>query len=98
MLAWLVVVPEGAEESRLQSADVRRDQVNDAARHEQAAYGGKRGDRIGEVLDRVVERDDVKTGRGKIELFEATRCHAQAALAGLLGRERGDLDALDVPP
>ena len=98
MLAWLVVVPEGAEESRLQSADVRRDQVNDAARHEQAAYGGKRGDRIGEVLDRVVKRDDVEACRRKSELFEATRRHAQSAGASLLRGERGDLDTLDVPP
>src|SRR2546425_8402723 len=76
VLARLVVVPEPSEETRLQTAHVRRDQVNDAARNEEAAHGGKRCDRIGEVLDAVVERDDVEARRRKSELLEATRGHA----------------------
>src|SRR5439155_8519796 len=98
VLARLVVVPEPAERSRLQSADVRRDEVHDAAGNEQAPHRGERGDRIGEVLDRVVERDDVETGRRKSELLETARGHAQAASASLLGREAGYLGTLDVPP
>src|SRR2546426_5849019 len=97
VLAGLVVVPEAAEKTRLQPTHIRRDQVNDAARNEQPPNRGKRGNWIGEVLDAVVERDDVKAGHRKIQVLETTRAHAQSARAGLLRRERGDLHALDVP-
>src|SRR6266513_3092782 len=97
MLARLVVVPEPAEQTRLQSADVRRDQMDDAARNKKPPEGGERRDRIDQVLDRVVERDGVEARRRKIEAFEAAGSHAQAASAGLIRCERGNLDTFDVP-
>src|SRR5205814_1535516 len=97
VLTWLVVVPEPAEHSGLQSADVRCDQVNDPAEHQKTSHGREGRDRIGEVLDRVVQRDDVEARRRKSELFEATGCHAQAAGASLFRREGRDLHTLDVP-
>src|SRR5919201_5220095 len=97
VLARLVVVPEPAEEPRLHAPDVRGDEVNDPARHEQAAHRGERRDRIGEVLDRVVERDHVEARLGQVQLLEPARGHAEPALARALRRERRDLDALDVP-
>ena len=97
MLARLVVVPVPAQQARLHAADVRRDQVQEAARHEEAPRRRERRDRVREVLDRVVERDDVEARRGKVQLLEAARGDAQPSGARALRGERGDLDALDVP-
>src|SRR5439155_2143936 len=68
-----------------------------SARHEEALHRAKRRDRVREVLDRVVERDDIETGRGEIQLLEAARGDVQPSGARALRGERGDLDALDVP-
>src|SRR5256886_3534778 len=97
MLARLVVVTETSEETRLQAAHVRRDHMNEAAGDEETAHRGKHRDRIGEVLDGVVERDDIKARLRQLELLEPPGGDAQPALARALRRERGDLYALDVP-
>src|SRR5438874_8048506 len=71
--------------------------MNDSAWHQQTSHGRERRDRIGEVLDRVVQRDRIEARRRKIEILEAARGHTKTAVARALRGERGDLDALDVP-
>src|SRR5919201_1124580 len=81
VLARLVVVPARAEDARLVPADVRRHQVQEAARHEQPLDLAERRDRVGEVFDRVVERDHVEAARRKPQLLEEARVHDRAASA-----------------
>src|SRR5438270_7161050 len=71
--------------------------MNDPAWHQQTSHGRERRDRIGEVLDGVVQRHDVEARRRKIEILKTARGHTKTAVARALRGERGDLDALDVP-
>src|SRR2546430_6996231 len=98
MLTRLVVVPEASEDARLQATDVWSHQMDHATGDEEPAGRAESRDRIGEVLDGVVERDHVEARLGQIELFEPPRGHAQPTLPRALSRERRDLYALDVPP
>src|SRR5919204_4634972 len=97
VLARLVVVPARAEDARLVPADVRRHQVQEAARHEQPLDLAERRDRVGEVFDRVVQRDHVEPARRKAQLLEEARVHDRAASARARRGVAGDLHALGLP-
>ena len=85
------------EEPRLEPADVRRDEMDEAARDQKTPDRGERRDRIGEVFDGVVERDHVEGRLRQVELLEPARRDAKPALARPLRGERGDLHTFDVP-
>src|SRR5207302_791605 len=53
--------------------------------------------RIGHVLDRVIERDDVEARIRQIEILETAGAYPETAFAGALRREEGDLHSLDIP-
>src|SRR5439155_7332816 len=68
-----------------------------STRHQQTSHGRERRDRIGEVLDGVVQRHDVEARGRKIEILETARGHAKTTRARALRGERRDLNAFDIP-
>src|SRR5688572_11752054 len=71
--------------------------MQQTARLQQTAHRREGRHRIGHVLDRVVERDNVEARLREIERLEPTGVHAKSLFPRALRREGRDLDSLDVP-